>query len=331
MPKVVTFGEVMLRLSPEGQGRFTQARKFNALYAGSEANVAASLSCMGIPSTHVSCFPDSDLGKAAAMELNQYGVLTDHVAYKDGRMGVYFIEHGASLRSPKIIYDRFDSAFANLERNAFDWDKILDGAEWFHWSGITPAISQSAADVCLDAIIACRKKGVKVSGDINYRRNLWQYGKTAKQIMPGLIEPCDFIVAGVTDIENCLGISGDKFEDACEKMVKKYPSIRKVATTNRVTINSSHQQLKGILWNGKETLESREHDLHPIIDRVGAGDAFMAGLIFGNLKKMSDQQTIDFATAAGALKHTIEGDVNVSTVGEIEAVVKGENVGKLLR
>jgi 2-dehydro-3-deoxygluconokinase len=331
MPKVITFGEVLMRLCPPAQGRFVQSDCFNVLYAGSEANAAASLSILGVSSEHVTCLPDNELGRAASMQSKQCGVCTDHVVYKEGRLGLYFLESGASIRSPKIIYDRFDSAFANLDADAFDWEEIMEGAEWFHWSGITPAISQSAADACRNAIATARKKGLKVSGDINYRRNLWQYGKTARDIMPELIEMCDLLVAGITDFENCLGISDATLEATCIKAAKQYPNIKKVATTNRGTVDSSHQSISGVLWNGKGILESRKYDLNPIVDRVGSGDAFMAGIIYGYVNKMNDQQTIDFATAACALKHTVEGDVNRVSVSEIEAVIKGENVGKLLR
>jgi 2-dehydro-3-deoxygluconokinase len=329
--RVITFGEIMLRLSPPGAGRFVSSTSFNALYAGSEANVAASLSFLGVPAAHVTCFPDNDLGKAAIMSLRQYGVDTSHIALGEGRIGVYFIEGGSSIRSPKIIYDRFDSAFANLDPASFEWDKIMDGAEWFHWSGITPAISQSAADACRQAILAARKRGLMVSGDINYRRNLWQYGKTAKDVMPELIESSDFLIAGITDFENCLGITGSDFVTACKNVSARYPNVKKVATAQRTTHDSSHQALSGLLWNGKELLKSREYELSPIVDRVGAGDAFMAGIICGYLNKGNDQRALDVAVAACALKHTVEGDVNTSTMPEIDGVIKGENVGKLLR
>lgn len=329
--RVVTFGEIMMRLTPPNDARFTQTNQLNILYAGSEANVAASLAVMGVSSEHVTCFPDNDLGKAATMELRRYGVLTNHIAYQPGRLGLYFVESGASIRSPKIVYDRFDSCFANLDPADFNWDEILEGAEWFHWSGITPAISETAAIACREAIRAARKNGVRVSGDINYRRNLWQYGKSAIDVMPELIEGCDLVIAGITDFENCLGISGSSLEDACQKVVKEYPIIKKVATTKRSTIDSSTQKLSGILWNRKETLESEEYTLSPIVDRIGAGDAFMAGIAFGYLNKMDDQQTLEFATAACALKHTVEGDVNLTTPDEVAAIVRGENIGKLLR
>jgi 2-dehydro-3-deoxygluconokinase len=329
--KVVTFGEVMMRLSPLGQARFTQASRFDVLYAGSEANVAASLSSFGIPSAHITCFPGHDLGKAAVAQLRQYGVDMDHTVYKDGRIGIYFIEHGASIRSPKIIYDRFESSFANLDPADFDWSRILKDTQWFHWSGITPAISQSAANACLDAITMARKAGVMISGDINYRRNLWQYGKRATDIMPALIELSDVVIAGVTDFENCLEISDRTFETTCEKVAKAYPNIQKVASTVRETVSASHNRISGILWSKKQLHHAQTYDLNPIVDRVGAGDAFMAGLIYGLQQKRDDQQALEFATAACALKHTIEGDVNTASVEEVETLVKGENIGKLLR
>jgi 2-dehydro-3-deoxygluconokinase len=212
-----------------------------------------------------------------------------------------------------------------------DWNGILKDASWFHWTGITPAISQGAADVCFEAIQAARKNNITISGDINYRRNLWQYGKTAREIMPALIESTDVIVAGITDMENCVGITGETFDEACSALKKAYPNTRKVLTTERASISSSHNKLKGLLWNGKKVIQSREYDLTHIVDRVGAGDAFMAGLIYASLQKMDDAATIEFATAAGAFKHSVEGDVNRASAEEIQTLVRGENIGKLLR
>jgi len=328
---VVTFGEIMLRLSTPGFARFTQVSNFNATYGGSEANVAVSLSLFGIPATHVTRFPDNDLGHAATQNLQRHGVNINSIVYGPERMGIYFVENGAMQRSSRLLYDRFDSAFAHIKPGMIDWNNVFKEATWFHWTGITPAISQGAADVCREAIQAARKNGLTVSGDINYRRNLWQYGKTAKEIMPELIEQTDIIVAGIADMENCLGITGKTFQEACASFMKANPNTRKITTTLRDSVSSSHNRLKGILWNGKELLSSREYDITHIVDRIGAGDAFMAGLIYGLLEKKSDQQTIDFATAAGTLKHSVEGDINVVSVAEVEALVKGENVGKLLR
>lgn len=321
----------MMRLSTPGYARFTQVDNLNVLYAGSEANVASSLCHFGISAAHVTRFPNNDLGQAATQSLRRNGVDTQYIIYGDERMGVYFLENGAMQRASRIIYDRFNSAFAHIKPGMLDWDHILKDATWFHWTGITPAISQGAADVCLEAIRIARKNNITISGDINYRRNLWQYGKTAREIMPGLIESTDVIVAGITDIENCVGISGDSYEAACAALKKAFPNTKKVATTERDSISSSHNKLKGLMWNGKQLLRSKEYDLTHIVDRVGAGDAFMSGLIYASLQKMDDASTIEFATAAGAFKHSVEGDVNVASAQEIEALVKGENVGKLLR
>ncbi len=329
--RVITFGEIMMRLSTPGFARFTQVDSFNVLYAGSEANVASSLSHFGISAAHVTRFPNNDLGQAATQTLQRYGVDTQFIIYGPERMGVYFLENGSMHRASRIVYDRFNSAFAHIKPGMIDWENILKDASWFHWTGITPAISQGAADVCYEAIQVARKNNITVSGDINYRRNLWQYGKTAREIMPALIESTDVIVSGIADMENCVGISGGTFDAACASFKKSYPNIKKVATTERNSISSSHNKLKGVLWNGKQLFQSKEYDLTHIVDRVGAGDAFMAGLIYGMINKKDDASTIEFATAAGAFKHSVEGDVNVASAEEIETLVKGENIGKLLR
>ena len=331
MKNVITFGEIMMRLSTPGFARLVEADQFNAIYAGSEANVAVSLCNFGLKASHVTRFPDNDLGKAATQSLQRYGVDTSHILYGDERIGIYFLENGSMQRSSKIIYDRFDSAFAHIKPGILDWDEVMKGASWFHWTGITPAISQGAADVCLEAITAARKQGVIISGDINYRRNLWQYGKSARDVMPGLIELTDKIIGGITDFENCLGISDDTEESACKNVMKVLPNIKSIASTHRESISSSHHKISGILWNGKELLHSVEYDLTHIVDRVGSGDAFMAGLIYGWLNHKKDIDTLAFATAACALKHSTEGDVNLASVNEVEALVKGENIGKLLR
>jgi 2-dehydro-3-deoxygluconokinase len=329
--KVITFGEVMLRLSTPLFARFTQAQSFNVTYAGAEANVACSLQIMGIPAAHVTRFPSNDLGYAATQALAKYGLNTSAISYGEERMGVYFLENGAIHRASRIVYDRFDSAFAHIKKGSIDWKSVLQGASWFHYTGITPAISQGAADVCLEAVQTARQLGITISGDINYRRNLWQYGKSARDIMPALVELTDVMIAGITDMENCCGISDDDYQAACIKMQKQYPAIKKIATTNRESISSSHNKIAAVLWNGKKLLSSKQYDLTHIVDRIGAGDAFMAGLIYGLLTKNDDQYALEFATAAGAWKHTVEGDVNLATASEIEFLMKGENVGKLLR
>lgn len=328
--KVVTFGEVMLRFSTQAFSRFTQATAFDVTYAGAEANVAASAARFEMQAAHVTRFPANDLGMAATEALRKHGVDTSSIIYGEERMGLYFLENGAMQRASRIIYDRFDSAFASIAPGMIDWDRALEGASWFHWTGITPAISQGAADVCLEALTTARKKGIAISGDINYRRNLWQYGKTAGQVMPALIEHCDVVIAGITDMENCASVSGSSYEKACDSFNKRFPNAKRIATTERVSISSSHNRISALLWNGK-LLRSQEYDLTHIVDRVGSGDAFMAGLVYAILNGRNDQDALEFATAASALKHSIEGDVNLSTVEEVDALVKGQNVGKLLR
>jgi 2-dehydro-3-deoxygluconokinase len=329
--KVVSFGEVMMRLSPPPYQRFTQANQFEINYGGSEANVSVSLAGFGISAEHVTCFPQNDFGKAANSHLQSHGVATQHVVVADGRMGLYFIEHGAAHRSSKVIYDRFDSAFANLNPSMFDWEEILTGANWFHWCGITPAISQGTADACYQAIRTARKLGVKISADINYRRNLWQYGKTAMEVMQAMIGESDIVIGGLADFENCMGIQVTDFEEACKKIKKKFPNVLKIANTERESVHSSHNKISSMMWNGKTVIHSKEYELNPIVDRVGSGDAFMAGLVYGWLTGKSDEDTLEFAIAACALKHTVPGDVNRVSVEEVNDLVKGVNIGKLLR
>jgi len=321
----------MLRLSAPGNARLTQAQSFNVAYGGSEANVGISLSLFGVKSEHVTAFPDNDFGVAATQHLQRFGVITNHIQYNKERMGVYFLEEGAMQRASRIVYDRFDSAFANIKAGSVNWNDVFKDASWFHWSGITPAISQGAADVCLEAIQCAQKLKITVSGDINYRRNLWQYGKTAIDVMPALIKGTNIVVGGSVDIENSTGEAGDGFEESCRKLMKAYPSVKKVYNTKRESISSSHNKISGVVFNGSEKIKSKQYDLAHIVDRVGAGDAFMAGLIYGLSNGMSDHEALEFGVAAGALKHSVEQDVNIVTVKEVESLVRDENVGKLLR
>lgn len=331
MKRVITLGEIMMRLSTPGFARFAQADQLQVVYGGSEANVAVSLASFGIPSEHVTRLPDHDLGQAVIQHLRKWQVCTDHIVTGEGRLGLYFLENGAMHRAPRIIYDRYHSAFASIQPGSIDWDAIMKEASWFHWTGITPAISQSAADVCREAVEAAFAHGVPVSGDINYRRNLWQYGQSPRSCMPALVEKCSVVVGGLTDFSNCLGIDTSTYEEGCSLVMKHYPAVKKISSTHRQTWHASHQTIEGMLWNGDTLLRSPVYDLTHIIDRVGAGDAYMAGLIYGWLTNRSDADTLAFATAACALKHTVEGDVNRVSVAEVDALVNGENTGKLLR
>jgi 2-dehydro-3-deoxygluconokinase len=331
MEKVITFGEIMLRLATPGHNRFIQAHSFDAVYGGSEANVAVSLKYLGVDAAHVTRFPENDLGISAKKTLQYHGVDTRHVIFGPERMGIYFIENGAMQRTSRIIYDRFDSAFAHIKPGMIPWEAVFQGATWFHWTGITPAISQGAADVCLEALVAAQKMGLTISGDINYRRNLWQYGKSARAIMPSLISKSNVIVAGIADMENSAGISGSTYEEACGEFVKVFPSVKLVTTTIRESISASHNTLQGVLWSEGNTHVSKVYDITHMVDRIGGGDAYMAGIIYGIMHKKSNTDTVEFATAASTLKHAIVGDVNIVTASEVEALVNGENVGKLLR
>jgi len=328
--RIITLGEVMMRFSTKSHERFMQAKDYQMVFGGAEANVAGSLANWGFSVAHITAFPDHDLGKAALKYLRSSGIDSSFVFFTGGRMGSYFLEKGAMQRSSKVIYDRLYSAFSLFDSSLVDWDAVFEGADWFHWTGITPAISASAALLCLDAVEAAKRHGVTVSGDINYRRNLWKYGKSPLEIMPELIKNTDVIVAGLPDLENCLGMEEKDYVQACYRAQEKYPSIKRISTTHRESISSSHNNLSGVLWNGKELLSSKSYNMHDIIDRVGGGDAFMAGLIYG-LLNMEDQEALEFAVASSVLKHSIPGDENFVSVEEVGHLVKGENVGKLLR
>lgn len=329
--RVITFGEIMMRLSAPGQTRLSQTQQLNIVYGGSEANVAVSLAQWGVPTEHVTRLPDHDLGDAVCQHLKKYGVSVAHVLRTPGRLGLYFLENGAMQRPPRIIYDRYDSAFAHIQPGTIDWQEILKDASWFHWTGITPAISRAAAAVCLEAVQAAAALGVTVSGDINYRRNLWQYGETPTNVMPELVKSCSVIVGGLADFRNCLGIDQPDYESGCRAVMEQFPAVTRITYTNRHTISASHNAVQGILVNRANTCRSPVYDLTHIVDRVGAGDAYMAGLIYGWLHGWSDEKTVGYAAAACAWKHSVEGDVNLCTVQEIEALMNGENTGKLLR
>ncbi|MBL3656124.1 sugar kinase [Fulvivirga sediminis] len=335
MSKVVTFGEVMLRLSTPNHSRFVQSTQFNATYGGGEANVAVSLAQLGIRSAHVTRFPDNELGKAATHQLRGYGVDTDAIVFGGHRMGLYFLETGSSVRPSKIIYDRAGSSFSDITPDMLNWDEILEGADWFHWTGITPAISRGAADCCKKAIEVANKKGITVSGDINYRKNLWQYGKKASEIMPDLIAGCDMLVASTHDAEDILGIkvqnSPNKEMEVFQQIITRFPKVKKIVTTKRGSISASHNTLTGHLYNGSEMMKTEVFEVNPIVDRIGGGDAFIAGVIYGQLVYKNDQKSIDFGVAASILKHTIECDANLATVDEVENLMSGNTSGKIIR
>lgn len=344
MKKVITFGEIMLRLSPPGKLRFSQAKSFDIIYGGGESNVAVSLANYGVPVEFVTRLPENDIGQCAMMQMRKRGVGTNHIAWGGERLGIYFLETGAVSRGSKVIYDRANSAISQIEKGTIDWEKVFDGAGWFHWTGITPALSQGAADVCLEAIQAANELGVTVSTDLNYRAKLWNYGKEPGEVMPELVEGCDIILGNEEDAEKHFGIHPDSvdvtqgdsveaeaYRATCEALMERFPRAQKVITTLRGSISASHNSWSGVLYNGDEFLEAPTYQITHIVDRVGGGDSFMGGLIYGLLTYDTDQEALEFAVAASCLKHTIYGDANLSTVPEVEKLMKGDASGRVSR
>jgi 2-dehydro-3-deoxygluconokinase len=346
MPKVITFGEIMLRLSTPGYLRFGQARQFDATFGGGEANVAVSLANYGIDAAFVTRLPDNDIAKACIKDLRSYGVDTSKIVLGGDRVGIYFLETGAVARPSKVVYDRAGSAIATIQPGMIDWKKVFEGADWFHWTGITPALSQGAADVCLEAVRAANALGVTVSCDLNYRKNLWKYGKTAGEVMPALVEGCDIILGNEEDADKVFGIKPEgfdvtatggaidqgRFRSVGEQLMKRFPRAKKVIITLRGSINANHNTWGGVLWDGQKLYESPRYDITHIVDRVGGGDSFMGGLIYGLLSfPGDDQKALNFAVAASCLKHTIFGDYNQVTVAEVENLMKGDASGRVAR
>jgi 2-dehydro-3-deoxygluconokinase len=346
MNKVVTFGEIMLRLAPPGYLRFSQADRFEAIYGGGESNVAVSLANYGIPVEFVTRLPDNDIGQGALMEMRKRGVGTDHVLFGGQRLGIYFLETGAVSRGSKVIYDRANSAMAEIKAGMVDWDKVFEGVQWFHWTGITPAISQGAADACLEAVKIARKKNITISTDLNYRAKLWKYGVQSEQVMTDLTSFCDIILGNEEDAEKHFGIKpegldittqgehvkAEAFLSVCQQMMKKFPNARKVITTLRGSISASHNTWAGVMYDGKTMYKSTEYQITHIVDRVGGGDSFMGGLIYGLLTYPDDDQhALDFAVAASCLKHTIMGDANLVSVDEVMKLMQGDASGRVSR
>ena len=346
MGKIVTFGEIMLRLATPGYLRFSQTNELSATFGGGEANVAVSLANYGMDAEFVTRLPENDIAAACVKDLHKHGVKTDHIVYGGDRMGIYFLETGAVARASKVVYDRAHSAISEIKPGMIDWEQVLAGADWFHWTGITPAISQGAADVCLEAIQTANRLGIPVSCDLNYRKNLWKYGKKASEVMPDLVAGCDIILGNEEDAEKVFGIKPEgfdvtatagevnaaEFESVCTQLMQRFPRARKVIITLRGSINANHNTWGGVLYDGKQLFQSPRYDITHIVDRVGGGDSFMGSLIYGLLTyPQDDQQALNFAVAASCLKHTIYGDYNEVTVKEVENLMKGDGSGRVSR
>ncbi len=341
--KIVTFGEIMLRLATPDYDRFTQTSIFTATYGGGEANVAVSLANYGLPVEYVTRLPENDIAKSAIMNLRKHNVGTNHIIFGGDRIGIYFLETGAVNRSSKVVYDRANSAIAQIKPGMIDWEEVFSDAQWFHWTGITPAISQGAADVCKEAIEAANLMNVKVSTDLNYRKKLWKYGKTPDDIMPELVSGCDVILGNEEDAEKVFGIhpegvdidkgnvEGAAYESVAKQLCQRFPRAGKVIITLRGSINANHNTWSGVLWNGTKLLQAPTYQITHIVDRVGGGDSFMGGLIYGLLTYNDDQKALNFAVAASCLKHTIYGDFNMVSVNEVEKLMTGDTSGRVSR
>jgi 2-dehydro-3-deoxygluconokinase len=342
--KVVTFGEIMLRLKSPGYERWFQSPALEATFGGGEANVAVSLANYGMDARFVTVLPDNPIGDACIRELRGFGVDTSCIVRKPGRMGIYFLETGAVQRPSKVVYDRANSAIAEANLADIDWKAAFDGAQWFHITGITPAISETAAELSLAAVKAAKHHGLHVSCDLNYRKNLWKYGKTADQVMTELVQYVDTIIANEEDFQKSLLLKAEsqaavekgelnvaQYQAIAQLAMEKYPNVKRVAITLRESKSANHNDWSACLYNGKDFFLSRKYAITNIVDRVGGGDSFGAGLIYG-LNSYDDEQTaLEFAVAASCLKHTINGDFNRVGVSEVESLMRGSGSGRVQR
>lgn len=341
--KIITFGEIMLRLAAPQNLRFSQTVSYDASFGGGESNVAVSLANFGLPVEFVTRIPKNDIGDACIASLRKYNVGTSYIIRGGERLGIYFLEKGSVSRASKVIYDRAYSSISQIEKGMIDWDEVFKGVNWFHWTGITPAISQGAADVCLEAISKANEKNITVSCDLNYRKNLWKYGKQPKEVMPKLVEHCNVVLGNEEDAEMALGIKpegidvksgkveAEPYLSVSKKITQLFPKVKKVITTLRGSISADHNSWSGVLYNGNDFFKAPVYNITHIVDRVGGGDAFMGGLIYGLLIYNDDQKALNFAVAASCLKHTIQGDFNLVTVEEAEKLMSGDASGRVSR
>lgn len=340
--KVVTFGEIMLRLAPPGFERFLQSPQFVATFGGAEANVAVALSAFGVPAAFVTVLPAHAITDAALAELRRFGVDTSQIIRANGRLGVYYLEAGANQSPSRIVYDRDHSAMALAKPGDISWQAVFEGASWFHITGITPALSAPAADLALESVRTAHDAGLTVSCDLNYRKNLWRWGKAAREVMPELVKLTDFLIANEEDVQVALGLEAQvdvqsgkldrgQYEKLAGRVLSAYPNLRAIAITLRESRSASHNGWSACLHDGKQFLTSRRYEITHIVDRVGAGDCFAAGLIYGMLTGLARQETLEFAVAASCLKHSIPGDFSRVSVAEANALLKDGGSGRVQR
>lgn len=338
--KIITFGEIMLRLAPEGYYRFVQAEKYGATFGGGEANVAVSLANYGFDASFVTKLPNNEIGQSAINSLRRFGVDTNKIVRGGNRIGIYYLEKGASQRPSKVIYDRAGSSIATAAKQDFDWDAIFDGADWFHFTGITPALSDEVADICMDAVLAAKKKGITISCDLNYRNKLWTKEK-AGQVMSKLCQYVDVCIANEEDAFDVFGIKStdtdvtkgalnkEGYKDVAKQLADRF-GFQAVAITLRESISANDNLWSAMLYKNNDYYFSKQYAIH-IVDRVGGGDSFGGGLICGMLDGLSNQDTIEFAVAASALKHSIEGDYNMVSRDEVLKLAGGDGSGRVQR
>ena len=332
--KVVTFGEILLRLSPPSHLRLSQATSFDLYYGCAEANVAASLSKFGLPIKFITAVPANELGESSIKMLRSFGIET--IALEQGkRLGIYYFEQGASERPGKVVYDREDSSFSTLRKGMIDWKSVFQDAFWFHWSGITPSLSYDLAELCEEALEVASQMGLTISTDLNFRTTLWKYGKEANEVMPNLVKYTNILLGGTDESEKVLRIKvdeNDSKEEIYQKWMKAFPNLKKIVSTRRIKANASSNGLSAVFWDGEKIYKSQKYYVSHIIDRIGAGDAFMAGIIYGLISWPDDSQmALEFAVAATCLKHSISGDVNLSSVNEIKSLMSGFGGGRVSR
>ena len=342
MKKVVTFGEIMLRLKSPGMERFFQSPSLEATFGGGEANVCVSLANYGMETAFVTALPKNDIANACIRELRGFGIDVSNIVFNDGRVGIYYLESGANQRPSKVIYDRAYSSIAIAKEDEIDFVKAFNGATWFHITGITPAISESAAVLSLKAVKTAKELGLTVSCDLNYRKNLWKYGKEAKEVMRELTKYVDVIIANEEDCQKSLGIENNshveggvldtkKYEELAKEVLKQFPDSKKIAITLRESKSATHNDWSACIYNGKEFYVSKKYEIKNIIDRVGGGDSFAAGLIYGLNNYEKDSDALEFAVAASCLKHSILGDYNRVSVAEVTSLMGGDGSGRVQR
>lgn len=342
MSKFLTFGELMLRLKSPGRERLMQSPSLEATFGGGEANVAVSLANYGLDAEFLSVIPSNSIGDAAIGELRRFNVGTDKIIRTDGRMGIYYLETGANQRASKVIYDRAYSAISMFDPEKYDWDSIYNNVTWLHISGITPAISEQTKDASIASVKEAKKRGITVSIDLNYRKNLWKYGVDAKEVMSVMTEYADVIIANEEDCQKSLGlecksnVEGGKLDNEdyrklSNSLLEKYPNVKKVAITLRESKSADINFWAAALNNGTDFIVSRKYEMYDIVDRVGGGDSFAGGLIYGLNVLGDDREALEFAVAASCLKHTIDGDFNRVTVDEVLKLAKGDGSGRVQR